>query len=172
MHFQFKRKPSIFASNFYPSRMLKKILLGVAVLLIAIQFVRPAKNTGTLVSSTDITNVVNVPENIKNILHAACYDCHSNSTSYPWYSTIMPFGWWLNHHVKEGKEHLNFSEFATYSTKKQDHKLEETSEEVEEHEMPLSSYTIVHPEAKLTEEQILALEAWVKEARAEINIAR
>lgn len=148
--------------------MIKKFLLFLLLLLVVIQFVRPKKNDGELNVPSDISHIVTVPEDVKSILVAACYDCHSNQTKYPWYSQIMPFGWWLNHHVEEGKEHLNFSEFASYKIKRQDHKLEETLEEVEEHEMPLESYLWLHPEAKLSDTQVQRLVEWAKKARTEL----
>ena len=149
--------------------IIKISLIVTSVLLIGLQMVRPKKNVQVVESKNDIENVVFVPENIKLILKTACYDCHSNNTEYPWYAEIMPIGNWLNHHVEEGKEHLNFSEFATYSTKKQDHKLEETAEEIGEKEMPLGSYTIIHKNAELSDIQIKELQAWVDAARKEIK---
>ena len=150
-------------------KIIQNCFVITAVALVLIQFVRPTKNDQSAESANDIGHVVNVPQNIKLILKSACYDCHSNYTEYPWYAEIMPIGLWLNHHVEEGKEHLNFSEFATYSVKRQDHKLEETAEEVGEQEMPLSSYTIIHRDTKLTAAQIEQLVSWVGSARAEIN---
>ena len=147
----------------------KKVLLALLSILLVIQFFRPKKNISSPVPDTDITKVVTVPENVKIILNTACYDCHSNNTRYPWYTEIMPLGWWLNHHIEEGKEHLNFSVFATYSAKEQDHKLEECEEEVEEKEMPLKSYTRIHKDADLTEEQIHVITSWIDAARKEIT---
>ncbi len=149
--------------------MKKKLILGLLALVVAMQFIRPGKNKGTVEGPEDISHVVTVSPSVKTILAVACNDCHSNHTNYPWYSEIMPFGWWLNHHVEEGKEHLNFSEFATYEKERQDHKLEEMEEEVKEHEMPLESYTWLHKEAKLTEEQTKALVEWVNQARLELK---
>jgi hypothetical protein len=63
----------------------------------------------------------------------------------------------LKNHIEGGKKHLNFSEFGNYSAKKQAHKMEECYELVEENEMPLSSYTIIHKEAVLdaTQKEVL-----------------
>jgi len=150
--------------------MWKKFLLVLLGLFVFIQFIRPKKNEGNLDGPNDIAQVLQVPEEVKTILHASCYDCHSNRTQYPLYSRIMPFGWWLNHHIEEGKEHLNFSEFGSYSKEKQDHKLEETEEEVKEGEMPLSSYTFIHGEAKLSKEQVALLTDWVEKTRKELEL--
>ncbi len=97
---------------------------------------------------------------IKTILKASCYDCHSNESAYPWYTNIAPFSWLVKNHINEGRQHLNFSEWGTYSIEKSDHKLEECIDEVEEGEMPLSSYTLMHKEAELSKEQKEALMHW------------
>jgi hypothetical protein len=76
----------------------------------------------------------------------------------------------MQHHVDEGKEELNFSEFKTYKPKRQKHKLEEIAEQVNEHEMPLSSYTLIHKNAVLTPEQNVALVNWAKQEFEKIVI--
>lgn len=139
--------------------------LTILILLLAVQFIRPAKNDGLVHTTTHISTVVPVSDTIETILQNSCYDCHSNQTHYPWYTQIQPIGFWLNSHVDEGKEELNFSEFATYKKKKQLHKLDECVEMIEENEMPLSSYTIVHQEAKLTNEQKNLLINWAKNSK-------
>ena len=143
--------------------MLKRILAVIVVILILIQFIRPEKN-----NSNDNTYALatkyKIPDNVNDILSVACYDCHSNNTHYPWYSNIQPVAWWLNSHIEEGKEHLNFSEFTNRPMAYQYHKLEETAEEVEEMKMPLPSYTNLglHAEANLSDEQRIVLVDWAK----------
>jgi hypothetical protein len=106
---------------------------------------------------TDIANVYAVPQNVSDILKKACRDCHSNNTVYPWYSEVQPVGLWLINHVQEGKRELNFSEFGSYAIGRQYKKLDEMIDEVKEGEMPISSYTLIHTNAKLSdiEKQIL-----------------
>lgn len=142
--------------------MIKKILVGVAVVLLAIQFVRPIKNQAEGVSENDISVVYPaIPEDVLTMLQTKCYDCHSNNTEYPWYASIQPVAWWLADHVEEGKEHLNFAEFRTYDTKRANHKLEEVVEEVAKGEMPLDSYTLIHRDAVVTPEEKIALRSWI-----------
>lgn len=140
----------------------KKIILGLAIALVAIQFIRPDANAGVADSDKDITHALSVPADVKNILVTSCYDCHSNHTEPMWYMNLQPVGWWIGHHIKEGKDELNFSEFAGYSPKRQAHKLEEVAEQIERKEMPLSSYTWVHGNAKLSPEQADILMKWAK----------
>jgi hypothetical protein len=140
--------------------MKKKILLILVAIFIVIQFIRPTRNVSDTVSANDITKHYSVPADVQNILQVSCSDCHSNNTKYPWYTNIQPVGWWLQNHVNEGKEHLNFSEFATYPAKRQHHKLEELIEEVKGDHMPLDSYLWIHKNAKLSQQQKETLTNW------------
>lgn len=140
--------------------MIRKILIGLLIVLVIIQFIHPAKNQSSSLSANDITTQFGVPNDVQGILKKACNDCHSNNTVYPWYSKIQPVDWWLNDHVVDGKRHLNFSEFTSYPAKKQRKKLEEVIETVKEGEMPLNSYTWIHKEAILTEAEKLSLSTW------------
>jgi len=152
-------------------RTTSKILLGLLIVLIAIQFIKPTRNINPQTQQGSIINYMSVPENVQGILKKACYDCHSNNTKYPWYANIQPVAWYLAHHVNEGKDKLNFDEFASYKAKKQDHKLEEVVETVEKGEMPVSSYTFIHKEAKLSEQEKTLLIGWAKKARASLSVA-
>ena len=85
---------------------MRKVLLGILVLLILIQFIRPDKNDSRDWTN-DYTTAMQVPDQVKEIIKTSCADCHSNSTKYPWYSEIAPISWYLAHHVNKGKEHLS-----------------------------------------------------------------
>ncbi len=139
--------------------MFKKILLVLLVIFLVMQAFRPEKNVSGQKNNA-IATLYPVPDNVNQILVKACNDCHSNTTVYPWYAEIQPVAWWLDDHVKDGKKHLNFDEFATYRLAKQFHKLEEVFDEVKGGEMPLESYTVVHRDAKLTTEEKNILLDW------------
>ncbi|MCB0699927.1 MAG: heme-binding domain-containing protein [Chitinophagales bacterium] len=149
--------------------MGKKILWVILAIIVVIQFIRPSKNVSEVPSENDIRVHYAVPSNVLAILKRSCYDCHSNNTNYPWYTNIQPVGWWLNNHIEEGKDELNFSEFATYSTKKAAHKLEEVAELVEENEMPLESYTLMHGDAVLSADEKEMLINWANDLRKSIK---
>jgi len=142
--------------------MVKKILFGLLVLLIVIQFIQPTKNVGEVITENDISNTYEMPEAVHSIVVQKCYDCHSANTNYPWYANVQPVAWWINDHVLEGKEHLNFSEFKSYTEKKATHKLEEVSEAVTDGWMPLDSYVLIHRETKITAEDTEMINAWIK----------
>lgn len=146
-----------------------KILSAVAIGLLVIQSIRPSGNTGNADGENDITKSVAVPDQVMSILKSACYDCHSNHTDPMWYMNIQPVGWWIQHHINEGKEKLNFSEFNTYTLKRKKHKLEEVAEQVEKGEMPMASYTWMHGEAKLSPEQANVLKQWALESKKSLE---
>jgi hypothetical protein len=83
---------------------------------------------------------------------AACFDCHSNETVWPWYSNIAPISWRLQNHVTEGREKLNFSEWGTG-----EQETDEIVEVVRTGEMPPWDYTLTHPEARLSDGDMEAL---------------
>ena len=83
---------------------------------------------------------------VKPILEYSCYDCHSNKVNKSWYFSIPGLNSWLNGHIEEGQEHLDFSNGFPFTGKEgSPYKLlEEIKEEIEEDEMPLFSYRIMH----------------------------
>lgn len=141
---------------------LKKISIFLVLLFLFIQSFRIDKTTQPVNPTTDFISVTSANPEVANLLKIGCYDCHSNQPSYPWYTNIAPVSWWVKNHINEGSHHLNFSEWGTYSEKRKNHKLEECIEMVEEGEMPLSSYTVMHKEAKLTDVQKLKLVEFFK----------
>lgn len=148
--------------------MLKKILLGILVLLIIAQFFQPSKNSGSATGDLDIAHTVQVPDTVMSLLKVACYDCHSNHTRYPWYSHITPVNWWLKNHIDEGKAHLNFTDFNKGTYRRKMKKLEETGELTEKHAMPISSYLWIHKDARLNDAQRKLIVDWTDTARQQL----
>lgn len=146
-------------------KVLKKITLVVVLIFIAMQFYRPTKNSSPGNHTVVFLTETNPSPELKEIFETSCYDCHSNNTSYPWYNNIAPISYWLANHVDEGKDHLNFSEWDSYSRDKKDHLLEELEEEVVKGEMPLDEYTWIHGDAELSRAEVNAISEWVKQTR-------
>jgi hypothetical protein len=143
-------------------KLFKKILLFILIVFIVIQFIQPEKNKAEGIAENDISKVYNMPQELHQTLITKCYDCHSNNTQYPWYANIQPVAWWLASHIKDGRKHLDFSAFKTYSKERAEHKLEELGEVVRDHSMPLKSYVLLHPETELTEDDERAINNWLK----------
>ncbi|RMG31750.1 MAG: cytochrome C [Bacteroidetes bacterium] len=146
--------------------MLKKYLkwTGIALLvaLVVIQFFGIDKTNPPADPEQAFDRIEQPPEEVFTLIKHACYDCHSNHTTYPWYTSVQPLGWWIAGHIDHAREELNFSEWGTYSSKKKQHKMEEAAEEVAEKHMPLKSYTWMHPKARLSEEERQMLVDWFK----------
>ena len=140
---------------------MKKILLGILIVIILIQFIRPEKNISN-VSVNDISTIIDIPENVQEIIKTSCADCHSNITKYPWYSEIAPVSWYLASHVNDGKRHLNFSEWAAYNKNQKEHILKDLKKELKSKEMPLNSYLWIHKEAVVSPEQYKILLDWLQ----------
>jgi hypothetical protein len=150
-------------------KFFKRFFLLLLLAFVVIQFFRPQKNVAAGISANDITAKYTVPQDVQTVFKTSCYDCHSNNTNYPWYNNIQPVAWWLSDHIKEGKKELNFSEFASYRIGRQYRKLEEINKEIEENEMPLESYTLIHGNAKLSEQQKTTVTNWVNTLRDSIK---
>lgn len=132
------------------------------ILLVGLQFISTRSNQSTTVPSSDFVKTYKVPENIGNILSVSCYNCHSNNTIYPWYSKIQPVGWFLENHINKGKAELNFSDFGDYSIRKQKSKIKSIISQVEKDEMPLASYTFIHRDARLSQDDKKILVNYLK----------
>jgi len=146
-------------------KRLKIIGLVLLVTLVGLQFFPTGANQSTTVPTSDFVNKYKVPEQVAQMLHTSCYNCHSNNTDYPWYSSVQPVGWFLENHINKGKEELNFSEFGSYSGRKQQSKLTSMISQVEDDKMPLPSYTFIHHEARLSAENKETLIEYFKEIK-------
>ena len=142
-------------------RVLRWVLLVGVCLFALAQVVRPAKTNPPVDPSMTLESRVTVDPQVAGILDRACADCHSNKTRWPWYSHVAPVSWFVIDHVNHGRSHLNFSEWARYDKEEQRGLLRQTCLMAKNGEMPLSSYTPMHPDSKLTSGDIAALCSWV-----------
>lgn len=143
-------------------RFFKLLLLLLLIVFALLQLIpRPKKNIDSSITKNDFTFTNTPPPAIQNILKRSCYDCHSNSTEYPWYAHVQPVAWWLGDHIEHGKKELNFSEFGTYNPRRKYKKLEEMYGEVKEDLMPLPSYTRIHRDAILNDDEKQMLLNWI-----------
>lgn len=143
-------------------RALKIIVVVLFIAFVGIQFVRPGFNNPPLVAENTLEAATQVPEAVEKILTRSCSDCHSNKTVYPWYSKIQPPAQFLAAHIEEGRRELNFSEYATYETRRKRRKLDEICEQAQSRAMPLPSYLWIHGDAKLSDDEIKTLCDWTK----------
>lgn len=131
---------------------IKRFFIAALIILFGIQFIQIDKENPIADAGKDFLNSSLVSQEIKSSMQAACYDCHSYKTKYPWYTNISPINYWVKGHIDHGRQKLNFSLWQDYEPKKQHHKLEECIEEIKENHMPLKSYIWMHPQAKLSDQ--------------------
>ena len=148
---------------------IKEMLLTLSIVLIAIQFKQPARNRNDQVLSTDISKAVNISDSVQAILRNACYDCHSNNTNYPWYANIQPMGWLITKHIKKGKEELNFSEFGSYTPRRQLSKMSGIANSIKDEIMPLSSYKLMHKNTQLGAKEKVLLINWAQQSKDSLS---
>jgi len=149
-------------------KTIKSVLIILAAAFITIQFYRPDRTAPPIVQAETLEASVQVPGDISLIMERSCNDCHTNQTHYPWYSNVSPFSWFLANHIKDGRRHLNFSVWNTYSDKKKSQKLEEICEQLESEEMPLPSYLWIHRDAVLSDADSKALCDWATQEKQKL----
>ncbi|MBI3987722.1 MAG: heme-binding domain-containing protein [Lentisphaerae bacterium] len=132
----------------------KTILLGIPVLLALIQFVPVQRDNPPVIS--DLT----APKAVKSILVASCYDCHSHLTRWPAYSYVAPVSWLVAYDVREGRAHMNFSRWGEYSDGAKEFRREQIFKKVSAGEMPLATYLLLHPAARVTPSSLAVLKEW------------
>lgn len=140
-------------------KVLRLALIFIVLVFVLIQFFQPDKNKGEI-SKNHLYQQEQLPAPIENIFTNACLDCHSNNTRYLWYHNIAPVSWIVNKHILEGKKELNLSDWGDLDMFKKIKNLEKMCQEAEHKTMPIKGYTALHPEAKLSDEQIAALCKW------------
>jgi len=144
----------------YSMKTAKILLASLALALLAAQFVRPARNHSPAPAGMGIESRFAVPGHVMQILRRSCFDCHSDSTVYPWYAEIQPVGWWLNSHIEDGKRGINFDRFAGYRVSRQYGKFGDIAEQLQKDDMPLGSYLLIHRYARLTPEEKAEVILW------------
>lgn len=141
------------------SKWLRRALLGLVVLLGVIQFIPVDR------SNPPVTAEISAPPEVRSVLVRSCYDCHSNQSVWPWYSRVAPVSWLIARDVHKGRDELNFSTWDQYSPAKQAKLLKECTEEINEGEMPMWFYVLLHPEARLSEADHQLIRQWASQSQ-------
>lgn len=142
---------------------LKTLLAAAVAGVVAMQFYQPERTNPPADPSASFEAARNPPSDVVAVLDRACRDCHSHRTVWPWYSRISPLGWLIARDVRRGRSHLNFSEWSRYGPEASRHKLIEACEEMKAGQMPLKSYRLLHPEARLDSAEIERFCRWVEQ---------
>ena len=140
-------------------RKLKWIFAGGAVVFALMQLANAPRTNPPVVHDWLATE--SPTPKIKTLLQAACYDCHSHETRWPWYSHIAPVSWLVASDVNEGRKHLNLSDWPTDQPARAAKLLDRMSEEIDYHEMPPKKYTAIHADARLSNGDRKELTDWL-----------
>lgn len=153
-------------------KITKWLAIIVACLFILLQLKRPARTNPVSEGSQSIEAHVQMTPQVKEILDRSCRDCHSNNTKWPWYTNFAPVSWFIVDDVNQGRERLNLSEWGRMDRDRQDKKLRQICDEVEDSAMPLPSYLRMHPNAKLSEQDKKTLCDWTAAERERLSAAK
>jgi RNA polymerase subunit RPABC4/transcription elongation factor Spt4 len=146
-------------------RWAKSIGLTVLVLWLACQLVPANRRNPGFDQSKTIYATENVPPAVKSVLERSCRNCHSNETSWPWYSYVAPASWVIAHDVHQARKAMNFSEWGSYAAKRKEEKLEDICEQLTNGDMPDPKYALFHRSARTTQEERVAVCQWTEDSR-------
>lgn len=140
-------------------RILKWVVLGLVIAFAAVQVAQPSRTNPPV--KTDFLKTASAPPDVAAMFRSACYDCHSDETRWPWYSYVAPMSWQIAQDVNHGRQHVNLSEWPADKPDLARKKIEDMSDEIDDGDMPLSKYTLIHKDARLTSQQRDRLTQWL-----------
>src|SRR5579864_8652313 len=155
--------------------MLKKVLVGLmvaAVVAIGSSLLHPFGATETLGSHEAILREAQIEPETLALFERACQNCHSERTEWPWYSHVAPMSWLIARDVQQARSHMNLSHWQEYSTDERLGLLSEIGSAVRNREMPKQRYLLLHPEARLTDQERLQIYEWTRTERSRLRMSQ
>ncbi|MCA1629294.1 MAG: heme-binding domain-containing protein [Acidobacteria bacterium] len=150
-------------------KILKWVAIVVASVFVGIQFVPKSVTNAAVDESRTINARLRVTPEVNAILARSCNDCHTQQTRFPWYSLVAPVSWMLADHIREGRDHLNFSDWASYDAEEQDMLLQNICRITRRGAMPMPSYLYIHGDARLSQEDVKTLCDWTQAERGRLE---
>jgi hypothetical protein len=144
------------------TKLVKGIGGACVLAVIALQFTTPSHQNPPIVPGHDLLAISPPPPSVTAALKNSCYDCHSSETRWPWYSYVAPFSWYLARDVNAARASLNFSDWPQDDSKRVRKRWRHIADDVENGEMPMPSYTRIHPQRRLSAQQREALVKWAQ----------
>jgi hypothetical protein len=139
----------------------KWIVVGLVAILIIIQFIQPSRTNPSVTPSRSLEAHVLVPPDVQAVLKRSCYDCHSSSTVWPWYSHVAPVSWYVINDVNTGRSHVNFQDWeAQVNEKEGKEHLGLTCKLIRDGKMPPADYRVMHKGTDVSPEETNAICAW------------
>ena len=144
-------------------KIAKVASIVVGVVFVLIQFFQPSRTNPEIDQSITMQSELNIPAEISALLERGCKDCHSNQTSWPFYSYVAPVSWLVSSDVTEGRKKFNMSEWGKYKLSKKASRLSGIYQAVNDRAMPLPQYILLHPVANFTDAERNQLAAWAQQ---------
>ena len=146
---------------------MKKRLERAAVVLVVVfaaaQLVRPGRANPPTDANRTIHAHMPTGSGLVAVLDRSCRDCHSNGTVWPWYTHVAPLSWLMAQAVREGRNAVNFSEWAGYQPAQQRVLLAMSCDDATKGKMP-GAYTVLRPETRLSPRDVETICAAARQA--------
>jgi hypothetical protein len=139
------------------SKITRVVVLATVVILIAIQFVQPVRRNPPADPAASFAVVAKPAPEVVAVFRRACADCHSNETTWPWYSRVAPASWLVANDVNAGRAHMNLSEWNLLGPEASRIKLKVACREAKQGKMPLWQYRLMHKDARLSPADVEAI---------------
>jgi Haem-binding domain len=144
-------------------KWLKRIGWFAVLGMAALQFTNPSHHNPPVLPGHDVFASNSPPPAIAAALRHSCYDCHSFETRWPWYSYVAPVSWYVARDIKAARSNVNFSDWPHDDPSRARKRWRHIAEAVENGEMPVPNYILIHREAVLTEPLKAELVKWAKQ---------
>ena len=155
--------------------MLNKILIGLvaaAVIAIGGSLIHPFGRTAPTGGDATVLRDAQIDPETLALFERACQNCHSERTEWPWYSHVAPISWLIARDVQQARSHMNLSRWQEYSTDERLGLLSEIRSAVRNREMPKQRYLLLHPEARLTDQERLQIYEWTRTERSRLRMSQ
>ena len=155
--------------------MLKNILFAVGAAAVAAlggALIHPFGSPSVPETPQAILSDARIDPETLAIFQRACQNCHSQQTEWPWYSHLAPISWLVARDVQQARLHMNLSHWEDYSSDDRLRLLSEIGSAVRNHEMPVQRYVILHPEARLTDQERQQIYRWTRTERSRLSMPR
>jgi hypothetical protein len=139
---------------------LKRAALVIVAGLVVAQALRPARTNPAEDPARTLEAIAHPPPSVQAVLDRSCRDCHTNRTVWPWYTNVAPISWFVVGHVNEGRHDLSFSNWAAFAPALRAKRLAQMCDLVQRGEMPLTTYLLLHRDARVSDDERQAICDW------------
>jgi hypothetical protein len=150
-------------------RFLKSGVITMGLAVVASSFIHPYGPVKAARSTAPLIAGAAAPADVTGVFERSCQNCHSERTEWPWYSYVAPLSWLIEGDVHDGRSHMNLSNWGAYTEEQRVELLTKMGVEVRNHRMPLPKYLKLHPQAKLSDDDIARLYTWAQSERRRLK---